>query len=121
MSTRGNSKKLNQLTMELLRKLGNSEPTRPQIELMEALLTKITIEQKLLFAHQLTTSEIKCLLLAARGKTSSETAKLLGIQTSTVQSYRKEIKRKLACTSMAQAVFEGMRYGYHFIDDTWNG
>jgi DNA-binding CsgD family transcriptional regulator len=74
--------------------------------------TVIDIERKLFFDNQLTQQEINCLLLVAKGKTAKETAKLLNVQVSTVQTHHKSIKHKLSCTTIAQAVFEGIRYGY---------
>lgn len=61
---------------------------------------------------ELTEREISCLVLAANGMTTEETADLLGIKASTVETYRKGIKRKLASNSMAQAVYQGMKFGY---------
>lgn len=70
------------------------------------------IQGKSSILNELTERERSCLLLAASGKTSNETANLLGIKASTVETYRKNIKEKLACNTIAQAVFEGLRCGY---------
>jgi DNA-binding CsgD family transcriptional regulator len=105
-------KKLNQLSIRLLDRLGNPKPVCKQIKLMESLLTRVDIEHKLYLDNQLTGQERSCLLLAAKGKTTKATAKLLGIEVSTVRSYHKSIKYKLSCSTIAQAVFEGIRYGY---------
>lgn len=112
MSKLNKPQRINYLAIEFLERLGNRNPVQSQIDLMEALISKVAIEQKLSFDNKLTNREITCLLLAAKGRTSDETAQLLGIKASTVETYRKKIKRKLACTTMAQAVFEGIRYGY---------
>lgn len=80
--------------------------------LSSSLVSKLIIERNISFSHRLTKREVNCLVLAARGKTSSETAKLLGIKPSTVETHRKEIKRKLECQNMAHAVFEGILLGY---------
>jgi DNA-binding CsgD family transcriptional regulator len=63
-------------------------------------------------SQTLTEREKNCLYWSALGKTSRETAKLLQIQTGTVEQHRKKIKRKLQCKSMAEAVFKGMQMGY---------
>lgn len=103
---------LSQLTITLLESLGVSQPTLKQIVWFESLLSNVFLEHRLLFDNQLTDREISCLVLAAKGMTSHESAELLGIKRSTVETYRREIKRKLASNSMAQAVFEGIRFGY---------
>lgn len=92
--------------------LGNEKPTQQQVDLMECLIKKVVIEQKLLFDRRLTQTEEVCLLLAATGKTTEQTAKLLNLKRSTIKKYRLYIMRKLGCSSIAQAVFEGIRYGY---------
>lgn len=112
MSTLNNSQSLNYLAIDLLEKLGNKTPNQPQIDLMESLISKVSIEQRLSFDHKLSARESACLLLAAQGKTSDETAEMLGVKSSTIKTYHKKIKRKLACASLAHAVFRGIRYGY---------
>lgn len=112
MVTCSKCQNLNLLSTKLLAQLGNNKPSQTQIELMESLIARAALEHQFTFSEQLTRRETKCLLLAAKGKTSSETAKLLGIKASTVDTYRRKIKQKLACSTMAQAVFEGMRFGY---------
>lgn len=77
--------------------------------LLVRLLEKIGKERPI---KQLTERELSCLFLAAKGLTTNETAELLGIKSSTVETYRRKIKYKLACNTMAQAVFEGIRWGY---------
>jgi DNA-binding CsgD family transcriptional regulator len=103
---------LNYLAIEFLEKLGNKTPSQPQINLMESLISKVGIEQKISFDHKLSARETACLLLIAQGKTSDETAAMLGVKSSTIKTYHKKIKRKLACANLAQAVFQGIRYGY---------
>ncbi len=103
---------VNYLAIELLERLGNSEPTQQQIDLMESLISRVAIDHKLSFDHRLTEREVSCLQLSAWGKTSQEAAHLLGIKTSTVRTHRKEILRKLKCSNITEAVFVGLRYGY---------
>lgn len=71
--------------------------------------------------HKLTFREIECLSLTAQGKTSEETANILGINKSTVETHRDAVKRKLNAANMAQAVFEGMKLGYiGAFDKSWH-
>jgi DNA-binding CsgD family transcriptional regulator len=100
------------LARDLLDNLGNSNPTQKHIELMHSILGSVTLVQAIHFNEKLSQREISCLYLAAKGKTSEETAELLKISTATVDSHRKRIKRKLNCYSLTQAVFEGIRWGY---------
>lgn len=71
---------------------------------------------KSLLVKSLTQRQKSCLVYAAKGMTSGETAYTLGLKASTVESHRKEIKRKLSCATMAQAVYEGIRLGHLNLD-----
>jgi DNA-binding NarL/FixJ family response regulator len=86
----------NYLAIGLLESLGNSKPTQQQITLTEELLSMVSIQHKINFSDKLNNKEIACLYWAAYGKSSKETADLLHIKQSVVESHRKEIKRKLA-------------------------
>ena len=94
----------NKTIVQLLEKLGNNNPSKIQIDLVDALLIRSSIEQSVLFDH--------CLLLAAKGKTVQDTAELMGVKISTVRTWRHKILSKLSCRSMAQAIFKGIHYGY---------
>ena len=96
----------------ILKKLGNRSLTNEQIKLLRSLLRCTTVKQKLVFEKVLTERESLCLLLAAKGLTSKEIAELLDITERTVKTHREGICRKLSCNNIAQAVFEGIRYGY---------
>jgi DNA-binding CsgD family transcriptional regulator len=100
------------LTSQILREIGNTHPTERQIHLTSLLLTSTTINQQLVFHKVLSPKEMNCLLLAAKGITMEEAAKLLNVKYSTIETWHKKIKLKLGCRSIAQAVFEGMRFGY---------
>lgn len=99
-------------TLKVLKKVGNTKPTKKQIAFMEDLIFTIGIEHKLLFDQKLTQTEIGCLRLIAMGKSAQDIANHLTIKKTTVDSHYKNIKKKLACKTMAQAVFEGLRFGY---------
>ena len=103
---------LNYLAIEMLERFGNQSPSEEQISLMEQVLSSVSLTHKTSFNQRLNKKQIACLFWAARGKSSKETAELLGITPARVESARKEIKRKLGCSSIAQAVFEGIKYGY---------
>lgn len=100
------------MAIEVLDQLGITQPSSRQIAHIETLLFATTIKTDIYFAPQLSKREISCLYWSAKGKTSEEIAKLLHIQKQTVDSYKKEIKRKLGSRNIAQAVFEGIRWGY---------
>ncbi len=105
-------KKKKSATLTLLAKLGNRHPKPQQIELLETLVFTIPLQQHLIFHKKLTARELSCLLLAAKGKTIEECAKLLIVKSSTIKTWRTNILRKLKCGSMAQAIFIGIHYGY---------
>ncbi len=104
--------KLNYLAIRLLEELGNYAPSQQQIDLLEQVLSSTTIDRRLTFEKSLTVMEKACLYWAAKGMTTEETAGLLKIAASTVETHRNKIKRKLQCKNIAHAVFEGLRYGY---------
>ncbi len=59
----------------------------------------------------LTPREMEILALAAKGFSYAETAQLLGLTSSTVSSYTKNIYGKLAVSSRSEAVYEATRMG----------
>lgn len=103
---------LNSLAKKVLSDLGNSKPDKHQIRIIKKLISTVSIEYQVLADHRLSEQEANCLLLAAKGMTSQESAALLNITANTVETHRKKIKTKLACNSIAQAVYEGFRLGY---------
>lgn len=101
----------NYLSVQLLEYMGNFNPAQEQIDLIESLISMSAVKVQLFFNNQLNDKEIACLYWVTQGKSSRETAKLLAVNQTTVESHRKEIKRKLKCSSIAQAVYEGLRHG----------
>ncbi len=97
---------------KLLVKLGNKNPNHKQLKLAESLFLKATITKELSFNHQLTSRELCCLFLASLGKRVKETANILEVMPSTVETWHKNIKYKLESETMAQAVYKGITYGY---------
>lgn len=113
MDTTIKARKLSQDFIHLLLiKLGNASPNRQQVQLAKMLFFKASINHHLISHHSLSEREVSCLLLAAKGCTMGEVAKLLQVKPTTVATWHKKIKRKLVCRSIAQAVFEGICYGY---------
>jgi len=100
------------LAKKLLKNLNILTPTNDQVSKMEDLLANSCVQSRILFDNKLTSQEKVCLLLAAQGKTAQQTADLLNISKETVESHRKEIRRKLDSHSMAHAVYQGIRYGF---------
>ncbi|HEX4045424.1 MAG TPA: helix-turn-helix transcriptional regulator [Gammaproteobacteria bacterium] len=103
---------INYLAIDLLEKCGSQSPTQRQIDLMSALLTKITFIKQANFNHQLSEREVACLFWAAMGKSTKETSDLLALETQVVKRYRQEVKQKLKSKSMAEAIFKGIHFGF---------
>ncbi len=106
-----NSDKLDFLTVKIIKKLGNNAPKTEQIELLKSLLSITEVTHSLAFNNQLTSSEIACLLLAAKGKTSKATAEIMGVKLTTIETIRRRIINKLNCENLAEAVFKGVQLG----------
>jgi DNA-binding CsgD family transcriptional regulator len=106
------SDELHDLKIQILKKLEIHNPKKKQIELVSTLLLGITLPFQLVLHPKLSNREKSCLLLAAKGKTAQQTADLLDVKSSTIRTWHKKIKKKLECQTLAQAVFEAMRYGY---------
>lgn len=107
-----NDSMIHTLLPQVLALLGSPQPTPEQLRLAKRLLLRTTLSRELLFNPRLSAKEIECLLLAARGFSARESAELLGIKLSTVDSCRKEVKRKLKCKTLPQAIYEGICFGY---------
>lgn len=101
----------NYLAVQLLDKVGITDPSQQQIDIIENIITVCGIQVRLGFNKVLNKKEIACLYLAANGNSSQQTAEILSISQSSVESHRKSIKNKLKCKTIAHAVFEGIRFG----------
>jgi DNA-binding CsgD family transcriptional regulator len=102
----------NFLSSSVFKKLGIDNPTPEQKRFIMALVSHIGMTHlKMSFEKNLSEQEVACLFWTAKGKTTHEIAKILGIKYSTIRSYCIRIKEKLDCRTMAQAVFEAIRYG----------
>ncbi len=100
------------LAKAMLTQFGITSASPQQLKKMGKLLSNTYIDCHLVVDSRLSTTESRCLLLAAHGNTSDQSAKILNISKTTVETHRKEIKRKLGCNSIAHAVYQGIRYGY---------
>lgn len=112
MTKNYSQKKTDYVIKKLLFKLGNKSPSHKQIKLAETLFLQTNITRELNFNHQLSSREVCCLLLASLGKRVKETATILEVMPSTVETWHKNIKYKLESETMAQAVYKGITYGY---------
>lgn len=101
----------NELAVKFLKFLGKRKPTQEQLKVTKKLLLTAVVQEHLYFDERLTQREKECLLLAAKGYTTEETARILNIKKSTVETHRLSIYRKLVCNNIGQAVLEGMRFG----------
>lgn len=99
------------LAVRFLRLLGKKKPSQQHIRLTEKLLSTAVVNEHLILDERLTEREQNCLLLAAKGYTTEETAKILNVKPSTVETHRHSIINKLSCSNMSQAIFEGIRMG----------
>jgi DNA-binding CsgD family transcriptional regulator len=54
--------------------------------------------------------EITCLEWIIQGKTAEEIAMILNLKIITVKFYLRNIRDKLNCTSIAQAVYKALKY-----------
>ncbi len=100
------------LSTALLERLGNINPSNQHMALMDFVISSTTVNHLIAFDERLSQREVSCLFFASKGKTSEETENILKISSATVDSHRKNIKRKLKCSTLSQAVFEGIRWGY---------
>jgi DNA-binding CsgD family transcriptional regulator len=100
------------LIKDLLEKLGNVKPNRRQATFAEKFVLRTALNREITFNTQLTEKEICCLYWAAQGCSTRTTAHIMREKQATIESYRKEIKRKLQCNTIAQAVYEGICFGY---------
>ncbi len=113
------NKNINHFVEKFLDQLEVKVPTPRQVALVKSLLTNVgVILLEFSFARQLTPQETACLFWVARGKTSKQIGKILDVHPTTIKTYFQRIKQKLNCTSMEQAVFEGIRYCY--LIPKWN-
>lgn len=101
----------NYIAIEVLARLGIDTPTQDQIDLMESIVSTTLVKKKVVLDARLTAQENHFLYWIARGKTLYETGELLGLSSAIVDHYHNEIRRKLQCRTLPQAVFEGLRFG----------
>lgn len=70
--------------------------------------------------EELTDREKECLIWASRGKSTKEIAKILKISPHTIATHSKNIKEKLNCNTMVEAVIEGIHRGIIGAVNQWN-
>lgn len=61
--------------------------------------------------EKLSKREIECLWWASQGKSTKEVARMLSLSPTTVETHNKHIREKLRCSTMIEAVVEGIQRG----------
>lgn len=103
------------MAIKFLQRLAVINPSAEQIQTMSAILTDMGIVfLKCAFNKKLSEQESACLYWVTRGKSTQEIAELLNVKRVTIRAYYERIKKKLECRTIAQAVFEGMRFNLIF-------
>ncbi len=108
------------LARRILAHLDIPEPTTRQIATMKGLLRDrgLVLPTEAVYIKELTEKEEAILFWTARGKTALQIAKLLNIAPSTAKTYRHLIKRKLNAHTIAQAVYEALRFHILWRDES---
>lgn len=60
----------------------------------------------------LSNREVECLIWAANGKTSEDTALILNVSVDTVNHHRRSVLSKLSCKTLTQAIYKALCLGY---------
>lgn len=95
------------LTRALLDGLSIDNPTKKQQESAESLILDVILTPlDTAMSINLSPKEQLCLELAACGFSAEETAKKLSLSKGTIKNYRERIREKLACKTIAQAVYQ---------------
>jgi DNA-binding CsgD family transcriptional regulator len=89
-----------------------TKPNLKQIEEAKKLFLQVRINRELDFDSKLSKGEVQCLFWIAHGYTAPKIARIMNKKLSTIESYQKELKRKLKCHTIAQAVYRGIEFGY---------
>lgn len=81
---------------------------------------KAVIKRGYFDKENLTGREKECLIWASRGKSTKEISKILKISPHTVATHSKKIKEKLNCSTMVEAIIEGVHRGIIGSINQWN-
>lgn len=97
-----------QLTHHLLEGLCIHNPTNEQQQAAECFVMYVILPatRNDLMQARLSPKEWLCLTLAASGFSTEETADKLALAKGTIKNYREQIRQKLNCKSIAQAVYK---------------
>lgn len=104
---------INFMATEIINQFEVYQPSQKQISAIESFIS-LMISQGRFTDEKLSERERSCLYLAAQGKSSRETAGILHISMSTVETYRNNIKQKLNSRNITHAVLQGMMCGEVF-------
>lgn len=94
------------LTRALLEGVLIENPTAKQQARAESLIVEVILPAEKILSQNLSPKEQVCLEMAACGFSAEETAKKLSLSTGTIKNYRERIREKLACKTIAQAVYK---------------
>src|SRR4051812_13843698 len=83
---------------------GNKRPAAYQMRLMQSLLPLV------LSPAELSKREWQCLYVASYGKSVKETAQILGIEVTSVKTYRKNGIKKLGGHNILHAISKSIRH-----------
>lgn len=99
---------VNQLATILLQGLCVKNPTPEQYKAAECFVNRVILpmEKKAISQEGLTPKEWLCLNLAASGFSAEETAEMMALAKSTIKNHREQIRQKLHCKNMTQAVYK---------------
>lgn len=104
---------LHAIAIRFLTQLDIHQPTIKQVHAMENVLSEIgMVIFKPLVNKRLSKQETICLGWIAQGKSRRQIAQLMEVKIDTVKSYQDRLRNKLDCSTLAQAVYEGMRFGF---------
>lgn len=97
-----------ELAITLLQGLLIHHPTAEQTKAAETFIRRVIlpIEKDLIIQTGLTPKEWLCINLAASGFSIEETAKQLSLTHHTIKNYREQIRQKLHCKTITQAVYK---------------
>jgi DNA-binding CsgD family transcriptional regulator len=99
-----------EISKMLLNHLDINEPSSKQLKKAEKLFLRMRLVHD--FDPKLSINEVKCLFLIAHGYTAPKIARELKTKLSTIESCQKEIRRKLNCKTIAEAVRIGFLFNF---------
>lgn len=81
-----------------------------RVKEMESILYETEVKRIVTLDQRLSKQEKKCLLLAAKGKGTRCTSKILKRSVNTIETHRKNLLKKLQVKDIPQAIGVGIKY-----------